>query len=114
MHSLAEDSILGAVLFNEGWCFWIWEGALSPSFRQIQVSGLVSSRGGLIPLQPPKGDIEGPCAWLLEMFGGLYGYPDTACPIDKLRASEFPRLNGMPDSISRNSIDAWCRSLFDV
>lgn len=46
----------------------------------------------------------------LETFGGLYGYPDTACPIDKLRASEFPRLNGMSDSVPRNSIDVWCRS----
>lgn len=31
----------------------------------------------------------------LENFGGVYGYPDSACPIDKLRASEFPRLNGV-------------------
>jgi len=32
----------------------------------------------------------------LEEFGAIYGYPDGAFPIDKLRASEFPRLNGMP------------------
>lgn len=37
----------------------------------------------------------------LENFGGVYGYPDSACPIDKLRASEFPRLNGMPSDSSQ-------------
>ena len=31
----------------------------------------------------------------LEKFGDVYGYPGTAFPIDKLRATEFARLNGM-------------------
>jgi hypothetical protein len=30
----------------------------------------------------------------LEKFGGVYGYPDSSSPIDKLRATEFARLNG--------------------
>lgn len=31
----------------------------------------------------------------LEKFGGVYGYPDSSSPIDKLRATEFARLNGV-------------------
>ncbi|KAG0579095.1 hypothetical protein KC19_4G072700 [Ceratodon purpureus] len=31
----------------------------------------------------------------LEKFGGVYGYPGSSCPIDKLRAAEFSRLNGV-------------------
>lgn len=31
----------------------------------------------------------------IEKFGDVYGYPGTAFPIDKLRATEFARLNGM-------------------
>lgn len=31
----------------------------------------------------------------LEKFGGVYGYPESSSPIDKLRATEFARLNGM-------------------
>lgn len=31
----------------------------------------------------------------LEIFGEVYGYPESSCPIDKLRATEFARLNGV-------------------
>lgn len=30
----------------------------------------------------------------LEEFGGVYGYPGSSSPIDKLRATEFARLDG--------------------
>lgn len=35
----------------------------------------------------------------LDQFAGVYGYSDTAWPINKLRASEFPRLNGTVPAI---------------
>lgn len=38
----------------------------------------------------------------LEIFGEVYGYPESSCPIDKLRATEFARLNGMQHEADSN------------